>query len=60
MSKQVKKTESGFNTSRTYRLTTMMAYELDKTAQLLTITESELIRTLIRNGLQEIYSGDTI
>lgn len=44
-----------YNTSRTYRFTTLQAYELTHMAQLLGITESRLVRTLLDKGLREVY-----
>ena len=41
-----------FNTTRTYRFSTSMAFELYQRSRLLGITESELVRELLKKGLQ--------
>ena len=48
-------TASQFSTSRTYRFTPYQAFELDKTAKFLGVTESELVRTLLKQGLEKIW-----
>lgn len=46
---------SQFSTSRTYRFTPYQVFELDKTAKLLGVTESELVRTLLKQGIEKIW-----
>jgi hypothetical protein len=50
-------TASQFSTPRTYRFTPYQAFELDKTRRLLGITESELVRTLLKQGIEKIWEG---
>lgn len=49
------KQQSAYTTSRSYRFTPYQAFELDKTAKLLNVTESELVRTLLKQGVQQIW-----
>ena len=48
-------TQPHLSCSRTYRLTASQAFELDKTAILLGITESELVRRLVKQGIDKIW-----
>ena len=48
-------TQPRLSCSRTYRLPPKQAFDLDKTASLLGITESELVRTLLKQGLDRIW-----
>ena len=43
-----------FDTSRTFRFTAIQACEINNAARLLNITQSELVRTLLEKGVEEI------
>lgn len=50
-------TQPHLSCSRSYRLTASQAFELDKTAILLGINESELVRRLLKQGIEKICEG---
>ena len=49
--------QKSYSISRSYRFTLYQAFELDKTAKFLGVTESELVRTLLKQGIEKIWEG---
>lgn len=45
-------------TTRTYRLNPLQAFELHQTAKRLGITESKLVRTLLKKGMDQIWGNN--
>ena len=50
-------TQPHLSCSRTYRFPRSQACELDKIATLLGITESELVRKLLKQGVEQLCKG---
>jgi hypothetical protein len=45
-------------TTRTYRLNPLQAHELHQTARRLGITESLLVRTLLKKGIDQLWGNN--